>query len=309
MKKINFNSLKNVSTPEKWIETALNIPQKKKAIPFYLKTYFLATAASVILCCALSLLIFMGTGTSTGVLPASKATDPASSSVQSTYPDGSQYNQQGGYTELVTNSSGEVIDIIINSDAPPVTEPKESDLPQGTNASSPSGTNPAQGVNPSSASGSSGTDSPLPPVTGAPHSTEKPTSKPVRPSSVLPTISTELPYVADVSASQSVPGAGEEGFKNSIIFVPSGNTEFDLSGKIYCHIEDPDYGSFTAIDSPHEKCTKLYYQNRLCASYNPFNKLGLQYSYKNYYVTFYDSKGHSISASCYLGKSDCFVYE
>ena len=47
MKKLNFNSLKNISVPESWIETALNAKPKKK--PFFFRPYVIGTAASLVI--------------------------------------------------------------------------------------------------------------------------------------------------------------------------------------------------------------------------------------------------------------------
>ena len=63
MKNINFNQLKNVKTPDAWVEKALDIPNtapeaKGKIIPFLRKTKYIATAASVVLCCALGIFLF-----------------------------------------------------------------------------------------------------------------------------------------------------------------------------------------------------------------------------------------------------------
>lgn len=63
MKRFNFNQLNNVKTPDDWVEKALNIPNtatetKGKIIPFLGKTKYIATAASVVLCCALGVFLF-----------------------------------------------------------------------------------------------------------------------------------------------------------------------------------------------------------------------------------------------------------
>ena len=53
----DFSQLKSVKTPENWIETAVNIPQKKKPLPFILRSYVIGTAASLVIVAAAVLTI------------------------------------------------------------------------------------------------------------------------------------------------------------------------------------------------------------------------------------------------------------
>ena len=83
MKKANFNTLKNLSVPESWIENALAIPEKEEqkpaAVPFWKKPRFIAMAASLVLVSALSIALFLSMGSKPPVAvksgPQSSATE------------------------------------------------------------------------------------------------------------------------------------------------------------------------------------------------------------------------------------------
>lgn len=50
MNKLNFEKLKSITTPDEWLENAVNIPNRKNVVPFYRHTSFLASAVCVVLC-------------------------------------------------------------------------------------------------------------------------------------------------------------------------------------------------------------------------------------------------------------------
>lgn len=50
MNKLNFEKLKSITTPDEWLENAVNIPNRKNVVPFYRHTSFLASAVCVALC-------------------------------------------------------------------------------------------------------------------------------------------------------------------------------------------------------------------------------------------------------------------
>ena len=58
----DFSQLKSFKTPENWIETAVNIPQKKKPLPFILRPYVIGTAASLVIVAAAVLTILLSSG-------------------------------------------------------------------------------------------------------------------------------------------------------------------------------------------------------------------------------------------------------
>lgn len=57
MKKVNFNQLKNVKTPEDWIENAINIPKKNNKTVKFSKISVSVIAASFVCVCTVSVLI------------------------------------------------------------------------------------------------------------------------------------------------------------------------------------------------------------------------------------------------------------
>lgn len=83
MKKANFNTLKNLSVPESWIENALAIPEKEEqkpaVVPFWKKPRIIAMAASLVLVSALSLALFLTMGSKSPIAvksaPQSSATE------------------------------------------------------------------------------------------------------------------------------------------------------------------------------------------------------------------------------------------
>ena len=58
----DFSQLKSFKTPENWIEAAINIPQKKKPLPFILRPYVIGTAASLVIVAAAVLTILLSSG-------------------------------------------------------------------------------------------------------------------------------------------------------------------------------------------------------------------------------------------------------
>ncbi|MGN1138952.1 MAG: hypothetical protein ACI4RM_05845 [Ruminococcus sp.] len=114
MKDFNFDKLKNVKTPDSWIENAVNIPnvhkKHKKVIPF--NTRVIATAACFALCFVLGsvMLPIVNTDPTTVVRP---LTEPATENTDST-----EYKATGQNTGDSPNSTDPTFST--NSDLPPV---------------------------------------------------------------------------------------------------------------------------------------------------------------------------------------------
>lgn len=143
----DFSQLKSLKTPEKWIENAINIPKKKKPLPFILRPYVIGTAASLVIVAAAVLTILLSSGgkqplgRDNGIKAKSAATYPTeiieetndSGEVIATYAvpvtAGDSATQATEIIE-VTNASGEVI----ATQAVPVTSP------QATGATAPNTT-------------------------------------------------------------------------------------------------------------------------------------------------------------------------
>lgn len=63
MRKVNFNQLKNIKTPDSWIENAMLIPEKKNAPRFsFSKGYTAAFAVTVVFCCTVAAIIALNFG-------------------------------------------------------------------------------------------------------------------------------------------------------------------------------------------------------------------------------------------------------
>ncbi len=305
MKKVNFNQLKNVKTPESWIENAINIPQRnKKPIPFYLRPYFIASAASVVLCCTLSVFVFANLGNDVSVLPVSKPTDSVTSTQNLTYPSdlnadsASQAITGNGIAQGTTDPFGNLIFL------QPVTEPNENNNSQNNSSSKGNLGAPTQ----LSSNGNTNHSKPYHPTTG--HNTE-PTEKPVtaKPTSVPSVKPTQKP----TQSLTSMPLEVEEvtnfteltpdtmPFTYDICFLPSRNTDFNLNGNVYCHIE-PKYGpAYTESFTDNERCTRKGSGSSIRFLYNPSEKYDKDIMLGDYYITFYDDFGHSITRLCYLG--------
>lgn len=92
MKEINFNTLRDLPVPEKWIKNALAIPETKEqkavVVPFWRKPRFIAMAASLVLVSALSLALFLSMGSKTHVAVKSGSKDAATEIIWSTDENG-----------------------------------------------------------------------------------------------------------------------------------------------------------------------------------------------------------------------------
>ncbi len=310
MKKVNFNQLKNVKTPESWIENAINIPQRnKKPIPFYLRPYFIASAASVVLCCALSLFVFANLGNDVSVLPVSNPTDSITSTqnlsntLDSNADSPSQAITGNGIAQGATDPFGNLIFL------QPVTEPNETNTSQNNSgskgnlgaATQPSSNGNTNHSKPYTPTTGLNTDPPEEPVTAKPTSVPsvKPTQKPTQ-------SLTSMPLDVEEVTNFTEPTPDTMPFTYDICFLPSRNTDFNLSGNVYCHIESKNGFEYTESFTDNELCTRKGSGSSIRFLYNPSEKYGVcvdddYIEMGNYYVTFYDDSGHSITRLCYLG--------
>ncbi len=308
MKKVNFNQLKNAKTPESWIENAINIPQRnKKFIPFYLKPYFIASAASVVLCCALSLFVFANLGNDVSVLPVSNPTDSITSTQNLSNPSdlnadsSSQAITGNGIAQGTTDPFGNLIFL------QPVTEPNENNNSQNNSGSKgnlgaaiqPSSNGNTNHSKPYTPTSGLNTEPPEEPVTAKPTSVPsvKPTQKPTQ----MPTqVQTAVPIVPETTQCTE-PSPETLPFTYDIFFLPSHNTDFNLSGNVYCHVEPKNGFGCTESFTDEELCTRKGSGSSIRFLYNPSEKYGDYIAMGDYYITFYDNSGHSITRLCYLG--------
>lgn len=170
MNEFDFSQLSAVATPESWIENALNIPKKKKPLPFLLRPYVIGAAASLVIVAAV---LFTVAVHQVGDKPFKQPEDVfVASPVQETT-EGEAYP-----TELVpvTDAGGEVVGTV----AVPVARQDQ----DGTEASSPSASSAPSGTAPSStAPAAAGT---VPPTQSATQSATQSDSQPVTESVTQP---------------------------------------------------------------------------------------------------------------------------
>ena len=118
MNEFDFSQLNSLKTPDRWIESALNIPQKKyKPLFIRLRPYIIGTAASVVVVAAVLLTLLFNSGGESPlapkpVFPVQPTSAAAGTVEQTTVPDGSRTPYDMVYdTEMIeeTNAAGEVI--------------------------------------------------------------------------------------------------------------------------------------------------------------------------------------------------------
>lgn len=314
MKKVNFNQLKSVKTPENWIENAINIPQKNKKKPIYLNPYIIASAACFIFCCALCAVVFAYFGvdmpnpiapvksSSTSVLDIADGTTPSSNpSLIPTIPN--------PITEIIpTFSTQQQTGSGQKSTNPSAT--KNGNV-QGSTGKSPSNsqsvvTNPEPSETCGGSNGnSSSTDRPTNPDTPVTVPTQ-PVTEPTEPPTVTPTpTEPELPPIPETTV-----GEASESFNSSIYFYFTPELTGELpeeNYRVYCHIMSSAGQSFTEKFTWEERTTVSFTPNGITAQYNPSRK-GFLLNPGNYYLTFYDNCGHSYTYFAYLGDQSVHIY-
>lgn len=118
MNEFDFSQLNSLKTPDRWIESAINIPKKKhEPLIIRLRPYIIGTAASVVVVAAVLLTLLFNSGGESPlapkpVFPVQPTSAAAEASASTTAPDGSQTSDDVVYaTEIIeeTNAAGEVI--------------------------------------------------------------------------------------------------------------------------------------------------------------------------------------------------------
>ncbi|MGN1432562.1 MAG: hypothetical protein ACI4XI_02570 [Ruminococcus sp.] len=315
MKKVNFNQLKSVKTPENWIENAIKIPQKNKKKPVYLNPYIIASAACFVFCCALCAVVFLNFGidnpipvapvksSGTSVSDVTDSTTPSSNlSVIPTISNPIINNiptataasqQQTGSVQKSTNPSGQTNETVQgstgkNSSASQsvVTNPEPTEIKEGSN------------------SNTSNTDRPAIPDTPETEPTQ-PVTDPTEPPTVIPT-----PTEPGIPPIQPTISGSDEKFTSSIYFCFSSYLpeECEDESEYYCHIMSASGQTFAEKFSSVEKATVVFTQDGITVQYNPYNK-GLRLKTGNYYLTFYDNYGNSYTYYAYLGNQSVYIYQ
>lgn len=321
MKKVNFNQLKSVKTPESWVDRAINIPKEKKKIPLYRNPYIIASVACFVFCCALCSVIFASFNVNFTPMTA----PPKPNSTSNTAPDGStppftnpsfpaiiQGNSANGedFTNPLQNlfpfATGPASASLRPSNAPSLPGQKSTaTVPKGSEASSATG---------GSTGATGGTvaptepDNPSQPITEPPEAptiepTIEPETDPEEPEVTLPwEPTTESPTM------EGNPSEACEYYMGAISLILSDKSDFDINSNIYCHIESTSGEQYSARYSNSELA---YYKNtgKRVVYFPPIHK-GIYIDInKDYFVTFYDSKGNSRTFLVYLGNISVTVYE
>ena len=313
MKKVNFNQLKSVKTPENWIENAIKIPQKNKKKPADLNPYIIASAACFVFCCALCAVVFANFGidnptpvapvksSGTSAFNVTDSTTPSSNlSVIPTIPNPIINNipsataasqQQTGSGQKSTNPSDSTKETVQEStgNTPSdsqsvVTNPKPIETGGSSSGSSSNANSP-----------STKPDTPITDPT-------QPVTDPTEPPTTIPA-PTE-PGIPPLEESTTV-GSGEK-FTSSIYFCFSSEVCAEES-EYYCHIMSASGQTFSEKFSSVEKADVTCTLEGITVQYNPYSK-GLRLRTGNYYLTFYDEYGHSYTYYAYLGNQSVYVY-
>lgn len=299
MKKVNFNQLKSVKTPENWIENAIKIPQKNKKKPAYLNPYIIASAACFIFCCALCAVVFSNFGVDmpTPIAPTKSSGATVSAVTDSTTPSSNlsviptipnpitnnipsaSTQQQTGSEQKSTNPSGSIKETVKgstgkNPSSPQgvVTNPEPSETSGGSNSNTSSTKRPAIPDTPG-----------IQPTQGVTDPTEPPTIIPV------PTQPEEPPF--------------EEPSINFVSSVYHYLPKYESAEyeEYYCHIESESGKSYSERFSEKERATLiLTSEGKRKLQYIPINK-GIYLEKGMYYVTFYNKSGTSAKQLVYLG--------
>lgn len=311
MKKVNFNQLKSVKTPENWVESAIKIPQRNKKKPLYLNPYIIASAACFIFCCALCAVVFSNFGIDmpTPIAPTKSTYTSASVVTDGTPPfsnpsviptihnpiteiiPSASLQQQTGSEQKSTNSSDSQ-----NGNVQGSTSKNPSNSQSVVTNPEPSETGGGSGSNSSS---TDGTDTPITEPTQI-------VTEPIELPTVIPTpTEPDEPQIVDPTGA----GSGEN-FAFPIYFYWStdvcGIFEED-NYRVYCHIMSADGQSFTEKFTSEERASFSYSPEGIIVQYNPLSK-GLHLKTGNYYLTFYDNYGHSYTYYAYLGYQSVYIY-
>ncbi len=283
MKNIDFKQIKGIKTPESWIENVINIPQKnKRIVPFYLKPHFIASVASLVLCCTICLTVFFSTS--------NNATVPvAQSTTQTTCQTTTESTENTQQTDLIpivskpTDAPQEVTTNAMNIfEATEATKPTQFQVPT-TNINTEPKEEIFTTVAPTEATKPTEQIIHTEPteVTTVPVITETPTDLPVLPTHTEP-IGTD-----QGSAIPTIPISPPPTETHASIYLLNADSYgFSLNNNIYCHIETRSGESYTDKFTERERA----YWNRYSGYAFYQAKLKM---YTQYYITFYDEYGNS----------------
>lgn len=291
MKRLNFDKLKSISTPDEWLENAVNIPNQKKnaPLPFYRHTSFLTSAVCAALCAFVGLIVLFNA--QSGKVPVSEnPITTTSAALQPSIPQSNpEHNKQGSDNH---NGSAEQI----------VTEPSERTSDNSNTLGTQAATNNSatDSSSPTSGSGTNPTATTIKSNLSATDNTEATQAHPSVAESTSPD-----PVICEPStqAQQTEPPTEEPVtvYTNLIFLHVDLNSGFNFSNTVGCHIKEVGGKDLYPYNSAYEKCDfvegtsgwdSVENQN-VCFVYN--NKGPNKIVYGLYEVTFYDVNGNTIT--------------
>lgn len=289
MKKANFDALKNLPTPEGWVEKALAIPEKEEkavVIPFWRRKGVVALAASLVLVSVLSIALFMNLSEKPPVAVKPHSTEAAIPSPT---------DADGKIVETATDPTNETG---VTESASPIPSQNDSESTAPTIESTrPDPTTPTQ--TPTEKAPEHPTQAPDPTEKPSPTQTpQKPTEAEVMPSEPVEP-PTEVPWEPPTITPSLV---------TSTVGVYLPNASLPQDGRIFCKLVSAGtgkvYGDFGDYDD-ERLMTRLggserftYYQ------YNCKKHFAVPFAYASdeCIIYIYDSDGHILMTdSCYLG--------
>lgn len=316
MKKANFDTLKNLPVPEKWVENALLIPEreKKKAavIPFWRRKGAIALAASLVLVSVLSVILFSQIGTKPPLKIKSSATESFSPTEVIGDNTADPTPEEATEPKTILDKAKDVIDSIFQTP----TETQGSGNTNPTTASDNKKNPPTepQAQSPTAKPGTRPTESAKPSEALSPPQGEKATETPVSPT--FPQRETEEPspteaewydptYAPDATEAPWEPPteAEEKTHLYSVsTSIPKGSMPSDK--KVYFRIETADgtvlgdYGMFSAEREMVEYGTG---NGSYLFSYDVSRRIPVPvYSSDDFRCFIYDSNGNILTTKYHL---------
>lgn len=202
----DFRQLKAVTTPQSWIDNALNIPNKKNKKPFPLMTV-IGTAAGIAVAVAASLFIFFTVSRAPVAVPP-EYTVPQTVTVPVTIGEGSQPSTRIEENETKTSAAAPTASSGVTpprTTAPRVTEPSVTEPAEASTAPT---------VSPTT----------VPPEEPTEHTTD-----------VVPDDTEEQPAAETEAPEPAAPSEYFQGY-----FKAGDPHSFDTAGTVFCHITGAD---------------------------------------------------------------------
>ncbi|MCH5297157.1 MAG: hypothetical protein J1E85_05760 [Ruminococcus sp.] len=314
MKRVNFDKLKLISTPDEWLENAINIPEKKKVVPFYKHTSILTSAACVALCMIVSIVILFNSFPNKSLslnnllsntvqmdneditITSQKSTLQSNTSQGRL--DNSDNQRSSQTTQTVTEPSENRAEISTHNIADGAHTAKENFVSNNTSQNSNVGGNKQSTTVKSNLSATENTEETelvFFPDSG-PVSGDKPSTKPT----------------------QSVPQttAPDGVYSNPIYLHLSVDSSLDYSNTVGCHLKETYGEDLYSYKSEYEHCdVDIFVDNEsssvkdICITYQNKGPRYIQFGF--YEVTFYDVHGNTIfrTIDLYNNNSVHILYE